>query len=505
MTNCAGWQNMTPRIAHDRLAAAESVAPAEPQPLLREIAPGAPYPVHALGPLRGAVESVQAWTQAPVAIPAQSALAVAALALQGHANVETLGGPRPLSLYCLTIAASGERKSSCDAPLMREMQAFEREQAQVYGDARKAWEVERAIWKARHEKALGEVKKGKADKAELAALGSDPAPPPLPDRLVSEPTYEGLTKLFAFGQPSLGLFSDEGGQFLGGFAMSQDNRQKTLAALNSLWMGDAIKRTRQGDGAFTLYGRRLSLHLMVQPVVAHALLADPLASETGFLPRCLICEPASTIGTRLHDASAWNPAPLEAFGKRLGDVLYTGMAMDPETRELKPRLLSLTAEAKALLVQFSDAVERAQASGGDLELIRGYASKAAEQAARLAAVLALWADMGTQEISGTAMANGIALARFYLLEAARLAGVANVSVTVAKAEALRLWLLSESWGKPWATLREIVRKGPSRLRESPEANKAVQMLVDHGWLIALPAGTVIEGQARKQAWRIIRP
>lgn len=498
---------MASKIDPVRLAQAETVHPVDsvqPQPLLRETPPGAPYPVHALGPLRAAVEAVQAWTQAPVAIPAQSALAVAALALQGHANVETLGGPRPLSLYCLTVAASGERKSSCDAPLMREMQAFEREQSQVYSDARKAWEIERALWKARHEKALAEVKKGKADARDLGVLGPEPAPPALPDRLVSEPTYEGLTKLFAQGQPSLGLFSDEGGQFLGGFAMSQDNRQKTLAALNSLWMGDPIKRTRQGDGAFTLYGRRLSLHLMVQPVVAHALLADPLASDTGFLPRCLICEPASTIGTRLHDASAWNPGPLEAFGERLGDVLHTGMAMDPETRELKPRLLALTAEAESLLVQFSDAVEKAQAPGGNLESIRGYASKAAEQAARLAAVVALWGDMGTQEIAGAAMANGIELARFYLYEAARLSGVATVSVEVAKAEALRLWLLSASWDKSWVTLREIVRNGPNRLRESPEAKKAALLLVEHGWLVPLPPGTVIDGQARRQAWRIIR-
>lgn len=84
-------------------------APEGPQPLVREIAPAATYPVAALGPLRAAVEAVQGMTQAPVAIPAQSALAVASLAVQGFADVETLGGPRPLSLYALTIAASGER------------------------------------------------------------------------------------------------------------------------------------------------------------------------------------------------------------------------------------------------------------------------------------------------------------------------------------------------------------------------------------------------------------
>lgn len=492
----------------ERLEQAETVTPADvigiPQPLVRPTSAGLAYPVHALGPLRAAVEAVQAKTQAPVAIPAQSALSVAALALQGHADVETLGGARPLSLYCLTVAASGERKSSCDAPLMRGIRDYEREQARLHGEAQKDWAIERGIWKARHEKALAMIKQGKADKRDLTALGPEPLAPPLPDRLVSEPTYEGLTKLFHLGQPSLGLFSDEGGQFLGGFAMSAENRQKTLAALNQLWMGDPIKRTRQGDGAFTLYGRRLSLHLMVQPVVAQALLADPLAGDTGFLPRCLICEPVSTIGTRLHDMSRWYAQPVDAFADRLRDILETGMAMDPETRALNPRLLPLSNEARAKLIKFSDGVERAQAPGGEMDMIRGYASKAAEQAARIAAVLELWIDLKAPEVSALAMERGIALALFYLGEAKRLAGAAMVSDAIGKAEALRQWMLSDSWGKPWLTVREVVRMGPNRLRESPEAKRAVQVLVEHGWLIPLPAGTVIDGQARREAWRIIR-
>lgn len=499
---------MKPMINPARFEAIEGFTgcdlPVSPQPLVREIPPGLPYPVEALGPLRAAVEAVQAMTQAPLAIPAQSALAVAALALQGFANVETLGGDRPLSLYCLSIAASGERKSSCDGPLMEAMRVHEREQVALHAEAQRAWEIDNAIWKAKHDKVLGEVRKGKADRRDLTAIGPQPAPPPLPDRLVAEPTYEGLARLFHLGQPSLGLFSDEGGQFLGGFAMSQDHRQKTLAALNSLWMGDAIKRTRQGDGAFTLYGRRLSLHLMVQPIVGHDLLADPLASDTGFLPRCLICQPESTIGTRLHAASRLDPVPVQAFGERLDEILQTAMPMEPQTRELQPRRLPLSPEARARLIEFSDSVERAQAPGGDMEAIRGFASKMAEQAARLAGVLELWGNMQAETVGVSAMTWGIALARFYLLEAQRLAGAATMSASVGAAEALRLWMLSDSWGNPWLTVRVVVRLGPNRLREGPTVKKAIQVLVEYGWLTPLDPGTVIDGQARRDAWRINR-
>jgi hypothetical protein len=327
--------------------------------------------------------------------------------------------------------------------------------------------------------------------------------PPLPDRTVTEPTFEGLTRLFALGQPSLGLFSDEGGQFLGGHGMNADNRQKTLAALNSLWQADPIRRTRAGDGHVTLYGRRLAMHLLTQPVVAHALLSDPLAEGTGFLARCLISEPPSTIGTRLAAKARHNPAALAAFGARLREILEAALPMCAETRELRPRLLPLSAGARELLVRFADAVEAAQAPGGDLAHVTAAASKAAEQACRIAGVLTLWRDLNAAEVGLDDMADGIALGQYYLGEAARLADAATVSAETAKAEKLRRWLL-ESWPHPEITSAEVVNKGPNALRESPKAHAALRLLEAHGWLVPLEPGTVVRGKARKAAWRIVR-
>lgn len=50
--------------------------PEGPQPLMREIPCGEPFPVDALGPLKAVIEAVQDISQAPVAIAAQSALSV---------------------------------------------------------------------------------------------------------------------------------------------------------------------------------------------------------------------------------------------------------------------------------------------------------------------------------------------------------------------------------------------------------------------------------------------
>jgi hypothetical protein len=482
--------------------------PEGPQPLVREIAPGAPYPVEALGPLRAAVQAVQGVTQAPVSIPAQSALAVASLAVQGFADVETLGGTRPTSLYALTVARSGERKSACDAPFMAALRDHEREQAKSQRDEMESWRNKHALWKGERDRILLEARKGKGEKrtaaqADLEALGVEPEAPPSADRTVTEPTFEGLTKLFAHGQPSLGLFSDEGGQFLGGHAMNSENRVKTLAAFNDLWQGNAIRRTRSGDGHATLYGRRLAVHLMVQPGVARGFMADPMAADTGFLPRFLMCEPPSAIGTRMQANARRDEMALAIFGARLRDILETPLPMDAETRELKPRMLELAPEARALLVAFSDAIEAAQAPGADLAHISGTASKAAEQAARIAGVLTLWRDLNAPQVQPGDMASGIDLAQFYLAEASRLASAAVVSAEIDRAETLRRWLM-ESWAEPDVLVRDVVRLGPNQLRESPKAKTALGILEKHGWLVPLEAGTVVRGAARAEAWLIAK-
>ncbi len=483
-------------------------APEGPQLLVRQTPPGAAYPVRALGPLRAAVEAVHGMTQAPVAIPAQSALAVASLAVQAFADVETLGGKSPVSLYALTIALSGERKSASDKPLLNPLHAHEREEAKAQREAMLAWGNKHAIWKGERERILGDAKKGKGEKrtaaeADLDALGPEPEAPPSADRTVSEPTFEGLTKLFAHGQPSLGLFSDEGGQFLGGHAMNSENRQKTLAAFNDLWQGNPIRRTRAGDGHATLYGRRLAVHLMVQPGVARAFMADPAAADTGFLPRFLLCEPPSAIGTRMQANTKRDDIALAAFAGRLRSILETPMPMDPETRELEPRTLQLTPEARDLLVSFADAIEAAQAPGGDLRHITGTASKAAEQAARIAGVLTLWRDLEAVKVESRDMADAINLAQFYLSEASRLASAATVSAEIDKAENLRRWLL-ESWEHPEIMVRDVVRLGPNALRESPKARAALGILEKHGWLVPLDPGTVVRGAARAEAWAIVK-
>lgn len=488
-----------------------------PQPLVRPVPPGANYPAGALGPLQEVVEAVQGLTQAPAAIPAQSALAVSSLAVQAFANVETLGGDAPLSLLALTSAQSGERKSTCDKLIMQGLRKFEKEQEDAYRKERAAYQDRHGRWKARHETILREVGRAKGEKkiaaeADLEALGPEPIAPPLPSRTVTEPTFEGLAKLYYEGQPSLGLFSDEGGQFIGGHAMNPDNRLKSVAAFNKLWHGDPIQRTRAGDGSYTLHGRRLAGHILAQPEAVQSLLNDPIARETGFLARFLVTQPTSTIGTRLSSKMRQDYGALDRFEARLLRILRTPMPMNPDTRELTPRRLALRSDARVLLVAYADWIELEQRPEGRFAHVTAYASKSAEQAARIAGVLTLVEDLEAQEVSAEAMKKGLDLALYYLEEAVRLADAAAVSEETAQAEALRTWLL-ERWpdlalskkrSPDKVTPRDVVQWGPGVLRETIKVKKAFAILEEFGWVGGFPAGEIIDSKARKLAYLITR-
>lgn len=481
-----------------------------PQPLLREIPPGEAYPVEALGPLRAAVQAVQDISQAPLAIAAQSALSVASLAVQGFADVQTLGGDAPCSLFCLTIAESGERKSTCDRLLMRGVRDFEHEQAEAYRAAYAEYEVAHEVWAGKRKRLMTEAAgadPAKATKAEagLRALGPEPRAPLLPKLTAQEPTLEGLLKLYQLGRPSLGLFSDEAGGFIGGHAMNADNRLKTIAGLSQLWNGDTVDRIRSGDGASDFPGRRLAAHLMAQPIAARPLLADPQASGQGFLARFLITDPPSAIGARLRRGHApESEAAIASFNARLAAVLATPLPTGGTPQELAPVRLPLSQAAHELLWRFYEATERSQGAGRELEHVRAYASKAAEQAARIAGVLTLWGELDAPAVSPEAMLWGVTLAQFYLSEAQRLAEAGAVSEETNRAEVLRKWLV-ESWPHPEIMPREVVQSGPNRLRESKAARATLSVLVAHGWLEPLPNGTEVRGAVRREAYLIVRP
>jgi hypothetical protein len=264
---------MAPRdFVGESLGGAEKREP--PRPLMRELPPADPFPIDALGDvLVPAVRAIHDRVQAPLAICAQSVLAAATLVVQGHADVELpTGQQRPLTCYFLTIAATGERKTATDSEALRPVQTREATLRQAHDAERQDFENSKLAWDKAREATIKQAKGDRTRiKSALDELGQPPASPPPPLLTCPEPTWEGITKLLAIGWPSLGIFTAEGGQFIGGHGMSDEAKLRTAAGLSSTWDGEPIKRVRAADGVTVLPGRRLAVHLMVQPDVAAVL------------------------------------------------------------------------------------------------------------------------------------------------------------------------------------------------------------------------------------------
>ena len=475
-----------------------------PKPLMRPAGEPEAFPMLALGDiLGGAARAIVDKVQVPDAMAAQSVLAAASLASQGLVDIELpTGQRRPVSCFFITVAASGERKSASDNIATQPVVEREKELRRRFQVDREEYERKRDSYDVERRRILNKKSKSERER-ELDQLGPPPCRPVEPLLTCPEPTIEGLHRLLAEGQPSVGLFSDEGGQFIAGHGMSDENRLKTSAALSSLWDGDPVKRVRGGDGVVILPGRRVSMHLMAQPDAAARWLCDPVLADQGLLSRLLTVAPASLAGTRLwREPHPSGKGALQRYGARLHVLFQRPLPMADGAEEgLTPRLLTLSPDAAHAWQVYYNLIERQLGADAALRPIAGLANKLPEHAARLAAILGLVDDPDVQFVDVEKMEGGIKLAEHYASEALRLHGAAVTSVALKDAECLLDWMRTR-WREPVISAVECYQKGPRRFRCKRQVEKLLAILEDHGWITPLEGAALVKGIRRREVWRI---
>lgn len=396
----------------------------------------APFPFDALGPISGlAASAISRDVQAPDALASGSVLAAAALAVMPHADVLLPHGQRsPTSLFIVTGAGSGDRKSAVDQVALHPVEEARREQARKF---------------LREQAAAGDDKDAPKPKGRSLTIG--------------KATTEGLQQILK-GQPGIGLFTAEGAELLGGHSMREERRSAGLAWLLKAWSGETLDALTRGDGLSILLGRRVALHALVQPIVLRALLSDPLAQGQGLLARCLIAQPDSLAGTRLfRDCDPLASEPVRHFHDRLTELLRrpAPLRLDGDGCELQPRLVRMGPAARALWVEFHDAVERQQAPGQPLEHARAFASKLPEHAARIAAVVELVSDPDAENIGDATMDGAMRVADYYLGEHVRLTGAGAIERRITRLRTLVDWMRGR--GRAVAH-RDVLQRSPNPVR-----------------------------------------
>lgn len=422
----------------------------EALPLVAKVEPE-PYPIDALPPLiRAAVEEVAGFVKAPIAMVASSALASLSLASQAHIDVrraEKLEGPT--GLFLLTIADSGERKSTCDGFFSSAVRKYQEDQYEAakpelknYSAALDAWEAKRAGIK---DKIRLEAKAGKSTslhESELCDLEHQrPEPPKIPRLIYADVTPEALAYSLARQWPSAGVISSEAGVVFGSHGMGKDSAMRNFALINQLWDGASLSIDRRTSESFVVKGARLTMALQVQEPTIREFFqrTGELARGTGFLARFLISWPESTQGTRAFTEAPQSWPHLAAFQSRLSEILHQPATIDDDGC-LTPSKMVLEPSAKAAWVAYHDGIEADLITGGDLYDVRDVASKSADNAVRLAALFQRCSENGGV-IGHDAFERASCIAAWHLYEARRFFGELALPSELADALRLENWLI----------------------------------------------------------------
>ncbi len=121
---------------------------------------GRPFPLDAFPQIiRNAIYEVEQHTQAPQGLIAASALGVISIACQNLIDVCRLNNLRsPVSLFLLTLAESGERKSTVDKMLMKPLYQLEEKLFDKYTHDINVWRNDEAIFNIERKALMSKLK-----------------------------------------------------------------------------------------------------------------------------------------------------------------------------------------------------------------------------------------------------------------------------------------------------------------------------------------------------------
>ena len=473
-----------------------------PQPLISKL-DAEPYPVDALPkPIQAAVKEVAGFVKSPVAMVASSALAALSLAAQAYIDAkraDKLQGP--VGLFLLTIADSGERKSTCDGFFTKAIREHELEQAELAKPFIFDYRANLEIWDAKRNGIKDKIRKNAKESKPTIDLESalreleytKPVPPKVPRLMHTDITPEQLGYGLANQWPSGGVLSSEAGIVFGSHGMGKDSVMRNLALLNILWDGGETSSERRSVESFTVRGARFTMALQVQETTLREffLKSGSLARGTGFLARFFISWPESTQGMRPFTEPPKEWPHLNAFNKRIAEILAEPVPIDTYGA-LTPFVMPLSPAAKKAWISYHDAVEVELSSAGEYSDIKDVASKSADNAVRLAALFERFKG-SSLEISEESFNSASLIAAWHLEESRRFFGELALPQELINVVRLENWLIEycRLQGLGSISCRDTQRLGPIRDKDKLTSALAELQGLDRIRVDAVGKGKVI--------------
>lgn len=445
-----------------------------PEPLANDPSKPTPYPIEAFkGLLKHVVQAVAYYSQVPDAMAGQCVLGALAHMGQRFIDAPMGHGHMPTSLILITEGESGSGKTQAMGLTHFKIKEYERQQYSNYLDDIAAWDSEKAGLKGK----------------ELAQFLEDNPKPQNPKTLFDDATIEPILDRFISGEMNNASWTtDEAGQFFNGHTMTGDTAGSALSALTKLWSDGEVSRLRSQKSAYATpqtdaHSVRMTLLLQGQRVVLEQALTDPLMNGQGFLARALIACPPDLRGHRVwDDAKRRNDSPYDnphliEYWSRCQSLLDPLPANEPTTAQGQPQRIKMqwADGAEQVFCSHMQGIENRQANGQTLEYLKAYASRMAENASRIASLMAFFD--GRKIITIDDITRAFMLVEYSTAERLRYLD-ATPTGEQNDSEKLSSWLVDKVRGKnpPMLNRTDAYNGAPKPMRKN---NKVLQNELDN--------------------------
>lgn len=432
-----------------------------------------PFPL-----LQDAINEVENNIQAPWALNLLAALGAIAIPIQGLFDVRKPTGQMvPTSIMMLSIANSGERKSTVENVFFNSIREFQGKQKSVYEAELKTWNSKFKIWKEKNKIIVKKISKLAAENCdseaeELRLIEHELERPVKPKQfklLYEDTTPEALFSGLHENLPSAGLISSEGDVLLNGRALAD------LSKLNAIWSGDVISVDRKTTMSFELEGARLTTSVMIQEHAFNKYLrrCGENSRGSGLWARFLVCFPESTQGFRTikNETLSWEHCT--KFSARMDELLAENTALLVQPNR-KRQVIEFCPEAGELWLDVYNEIESEIREGGRFEKAGDHASKLADNIARVAALIHVFEGCsGGISLPALQFAADFCLwcsDQFYRI-------FIPPEQSEVDADELYAWLL-RYWddGKDWIPKTFVRQRCPNKLRDKDRLNLALEVL-----------------------------
>ena len=447
-----------------------------------------PYPVQSFPPvLRNVIQALHNNTQVPLSLIGNVVLAATSLScqqlievIQPHTNM-----PEPCSLYLMTIAESGEGKTTINKQVMKPCYIFASELIQQYEKMVVDYKRQFKLWKIRQQalesnlrQAIKKNYSGENEEAEISKHAqNEPLRPPRPNFIYEDTSLKALVEGLS-EHPEAGFISDEAITFFKSYL------KNSPGLLNKAWDGEMFD-FRRADGEIYQITPHLTFSLMSQPgvFIDYINKHGVSARASGFLSRFLFSWVDSSLGNRQATQEKLDAEyDLNVFHKRIEELLALNKT-SLSAPSVNKKQLTLTKEAITVWKNNRSDIERKISPGHEWEHIRDIASKAGANILRLAALLQYFYNEEVETIPLATIKCAIEIIDWYLNQADRIFYPMSERCQFER-DVLELhsWIMNKIRQNNGSAIlqNDLEKYGPHRLRRAEKLTPVLNQLISQG-------------------------